>query len=412
MSYTLYDAFKHSRDAYQTAFLRQIATSDESFAMIPFIPMGRESFSYEREKSTGSFGFIAPGGSVSATTGTSERIPVATREATADFYVDNFAEDNMSEIMSPLERSTMQKLKAAGRTLADKFITGGSITGATVDPFDLGAYVDALVAASPYISNRMGPGELKYTHAGTLLQFRAPGDVDFGTAVTASGDGNYTLYSSSPSKWITVTLDVSDATVNQTKRVEFTTSSNEFDGLKNHCAPSQLVVSAGTDGDALSFGKLEELRDLVKNRDGRLAYIMPASLRRKYNALVRATNGAPPAYVLNEHVSVPSFDGIPILTNDWIPVNEAKGAASTLSSVYLVNFATGGDLSGVFMGCLGGESHNVEGDPRDTTVLGFRLRELGQKEGNSQVGRRLSWYGALGCGSDLSLARSSQLITV
>lgn len=411
MAETLFDAMKHSRNPYQTMLLRQIATSDELFGLLPFVPMGGEGFSYEREVSLPSFGFIAPGGSVSESTGTTERVLVTKREATSDFYVDNFAQDNQNDLVDPLERQTKMKLKAAGRTIADKIVNGGAITGFVIEPFDGGPLVDALLSASMFIRDRDEPGEIKYTHADTKVYFRAPGDREFGPGVDISGgDGDYELVSASPSKRIKVTLDVSDAIADAIRRIVFTTSSNEFDGLKK-AIPEHRVrksLSGDTNGATLSFGILEELRDMVKNRSGQLAFVMPAALRRKYNQLCRQLGGTVPQWTQSPHVSVPSFDGIPILVNDFIKLDETKGAKSNLSSIYLLNL---GPDDGVYMGCLGGETHDVEADPRDRTVLGFRLRELGQKEGKSQVGRRLSWYGALAFGSDLSVARASEIIT-
>lgn len=411
MSYTLFDAMKHSRHPYQTMLLRQIATSDESFSVLPFVPKGGEGFSYEREVELPEFDFINPGGSVSESTGRSERVLVTKREATSDFYVDNYAQDNMGDQISPLERQTAQKLKAAGRMLAQKIIDGGAITSFAMEPFQAGPLVDALVDVSPFIQDRHGPGELKFTLTGTLLQFRAPGDVDFGEAVEIASDGTFVLKSSSPSKWIKVTLDVSDATADAIRRITFSTSSHEFDGLERLVPPHRVRTSLASeaDGSDFTFGILEELRDMVKNRSGQLAFLMRSELRRKYNASCRMLGGVVPQWVQGPHVAIPSFDGIPILVNDFIPKDEAKGSSTSLSSIYLVNFTPDGE--GVYMGCLGGERHDVEGDPRNTTVLGFRIRDLGQKEGESKVGRRISWYGALAVGSDLSVARASEIKT-
>lgn len=412
MALTLYEAMEASQNPYQAEMLKQIATSDNMFAIVPWIPKMGEGFPIEREVSTGSFASITPGGTVLESTGKTEKVTISNREFAADFFVPNFAQAMMSDRVSPLERQTMMKLKAAGRTLAGKMITGGSISSATVDAFDTGAYVDALVAASPFIRDREGPGELKYTHSGTALQFRAPGDQDFGDAVTASADGNYTLTSQDPSKWITVTLDVSDATLNQTKRIVFT-ASGEFDGLQNQVTSGQTRSATGTDGDALSFPILEELVDAVKNRSGQLAFVMHSKVRRKYNALVRGTGGTDPGFIIEGplgKILLPSFAGIPILTNDNVPTTESKGSSgSTLSSVYLANF---GDGEGVYMGAFGNGRQDVQADPRDASVLGFQIFELGQKAGESKVGRRLCWFGGMACGSDLSLARAKNIITV
>lgn len=408
MAETIFDAMRSSRNPYQTMMLRQIATTDEMFGMIPFVGKTGEGFSYEREVSLGSFAAIAPGGSTSESTGRTERVQVGNREFTADFQVPNFAEEGMAEIVSPMERQTMMKLKKAGLVLAGKMITGGAVSAATIEAFQSADYA-VFVSCSPFVrtSDRSGPGELRYTHAGTLLAFRAPDDQDFGTDVACTVDGNYTLKSQDPSKTVTLTIDVSQATANAIRRIAFT-ASNEFDGLQNLVTAGQTSTASGVDGDSLSFGVLETIRDAVKNRDGKLAYVMNLAMRRKYNSLVRSTNAAGPGIVLLEGMQVPTFDGYPILANDNVPSTESKGASSALSSVYFGNFA---EETGVYMAAFGGPRQNVDADPRVVQVMGFRIYELGQMQTTAKRGRRLSWFGAMANGADLSLARASQIIT-
>jgi hypothetical protein len=289
-------------------------------------------------------------------------------------------------------------------------ITGGSISGFTYEAFQLAGYVTALVSYSPFIrtSDRALVGELRYTNTGTKLAFRAPDDNEFGPDVVCAADGPFTLPSKDPSKWIRLTLDVSQATADCIRRITFT-ASNEFDGLQKQVPTSQLIASTGTNGDALSFTVLRKLRDLVKVRSGKLAYVMPALLIQKYEALVTNLGGVVPTSVLEGFGPVPMFGGIPILRNDNIPATESKGSDSALSSAYLVNFGPG---DGLHMVAFGGAQQQVMADPRDRAVLGFRVWNLGQLEAASAQKGRLGWFGAMACGSDLSIARASELVTV
>ncbi len=411
MAQTVYDAMKLSQNPFAVAALKAIATSDQLFSILPMVPKGGESFIYNREKSLGSFGFVADDhSSVSESTGADEQITVAKREANSDFYVRNLAQENLSGLVNQLDAQTIKKFKAAGRTLAQKAITGGNITGITVGSFQSGAYVDTLVAASAYMdSNRSGPGQLKYTHSGTFLQFRAPGDRTYGAAVACAADGNYTLYADNPSKWITVTLDVSDATADAERSVVFTSSTNEFDGLSKLMSPGQVRSASGSNGDEPTLAILDELLDAVKVKDA-LVFVMNAGLRRKYESLFRAAGWALPTVVLpNSGLIVPQYKGVPLLTNDWIPSTESKGSGSTLSSVYCASLS---EDEGFYMGALGGERIEVQADPRNASVLGFRLYELGQSQaGASARGRRLCWFGAAALGSDLAASRAKELIT-
>jgi len=411
MSLSLNDAMKLSRKPYTKAMFKAISTTDEVLGAIPFVPKAGNAWEYTREKALPSIAMIADTAtSVSESTGSDEMIAQQLREMCSDFYVKNFAQELMSDQVSQFDRQAMKKMKAAGRLLSNKIITGDFLgTTIVVGAFDTGAYVDAMTACSGYMdSNREGPGSLKYTHSGTLLQFRAPGDVDYGTAVACATDGSYTLYSSNPSKWITVTLDVSDATTNQERIVTFSSSTNDFDGIQKLCPSAQVRAATATDGDAVTLAILDEMIDALKVVNNP-HFIMNAALRRKVLAQLRAGGGVDTMKLANG-VQVAAYNGIPILRSDWIPSTETKGSGTTLSSIYLASLSA---EDGVFMGALGGGSFDVEGDPRNATVLGFRLYNLGQIQASagSAQGGRLSWFGALGLGSELAIVRAKNLIT-
>lgn len=413
MSVTLHDAEKYSDNPFLTLFFRQIHTADQMWAAMRFAQMGGQSFSYEREVSTGDFNFIAPGGTVAKSNSATERIAVTQREATEDFEIDNFVLDNQDTDVNPVTRETAQKGKAAGRKIAEKLFTGVGVSGITVqDPLAAGPTISAaLVSASAYISERMGPGSLRYTDSGTTLEFRAPGDKDYGDPVTVSSTGQFLLRSASPSKWIIVTATVASPNADWERVVTFTSAANEIDSLPRLIASGQTVASSNTNGDALSFDKLEELADKVQNQDGLVAYVMPRVLRRKLNALLRASGGVEPMFTMGPDLQFPSFNGYPILVNDYIPTNESKGASSTLSSVWCINF-TEARGSGLWMGAFGADGQfNVGADPRDEQVLGFRVRDVGQNQTQSKHIYRMSWYGTPCLGSDLSMARASEIET-
>jgi hypothetical protein len=125
---------------------------------------------------------------------------------------------------------------------------------------------------------------------------------------------------------------------------------------------------------------------------------------------MRATDGRVDTIKLPNMVNaVPSYSNVPMLTNDWITSDESKGTATTLSSVYLVNLDS---QNGFYLGCLGGANVDVQASPRDASVLGFRIYELGQSQaGANSQGRRLAWYGGCALGSTLSAARAKEIIT-
>lgn len=421
MASTIIDRGKQLQEPFSVGLIKQISTADEMFGVLPVELKRGMTFSYEREVSTGEFGFIAPGGSVTESSATSERVDVSIREATSDVDVPNFAEDvQQDEGPSAIDRQIMAKGKAAGRLVAQTVITGNCADGVTMEEdFANGPGVDALVAASPFIlttTHGGAGGSLKYTHSGTLLAFRAPGDSSYGAGVSiAGGDANYTLASGDPSKWITVTIDASDLTTgaaNAVRGILFTTSTNAFDGLPRFVkeGSTQLLDAAPTVGNSLTFSLMDQLRDGVRNRSGVVAYVMNSAALRYYKTLARASGGVTMAEIAGR--SIPSHDGTPILINDWIPSTESASDADPstgLTSIYCANFAPE-DAGGVFLAVAGGDTLNVDGDPRNHTLLGFRLRDVGQVESASKHRTRLSFYGALGVGSDLSLTRARRVL--
>lgn len=405
---TLYDAVKVSQNPMQTLMLRAIVTTDELFAVLPFVPKAGEGFSYPREKALPNFEFLADTHtSINSSAATPDLVTVPKREAAQDLLLRNFADEAVG---AQNELSQVRQLfKAAGRTLAAKTISGGFVTSIVVENF-AGVYVTALVACSQGLdSTRYGAGLLRYTHTGTFLEFKAPGDNAYGPAVACAANGNYTLYSHNPNKWVTLTLDVSEATADAERVIRFASTTNEFDGLPILMSPGQVRSSTGTNGDELSFSILDELLDAVKVREN-MAFVVPSVLKRKVANLYRALGGTQMTTMPNTGTKVLSYNDVPILINDNIPVTEAKGTHSDLSSVYLAALVPD---EGLFMGAAGGASQNVEGDPRVVTVMGFRLLDLGQIQGGpSAHGKRLIWFGALALGSDLAAARAKEIKTL
>lgn len=413
MALTIEQAMRTTQRALPRGMFKSLVTYDALFARLMFEGGAGESVVYNRELSLGSAGFIAANsGTVSESSATWEKVVALTRTLAADADIPGLA-----AVLPGVDSEARQleaKVRQAGRTIATKAISGAFVDGFSISrPVGWnGDYVDTLVFSSAHQdTTRDGKGYLKYTHAGTLLQYRAPGDTDYGTAVACAGDGSYTLYGLNTNKWIRVTLDVSDADENGIAEITFTSSTNEPDGINRmiDTTGAQYIASSGADGDALSYAVLDQLIDAVKV-DTDLVFAMPGALVRKFFALVRALGGANP-----EHVSlpgygqpVPTYRGIPILRNDNIAATEAKGTATTLSSAYLMSLTPGPGFSAF---CVGSESSVVDGDPRQTPVLGFMVENLGPRQTVDARTTRVKWYGGFKLGSSLAVARAAELIT-
>lgn len=412
---TLLEAAKRSQNKLFAGIGQAIVTTNEMAAMLPMRAVaGGQALVYEREGTAPDVAFMADDGTGAgvgtASSGTGDMVTTHIRAIASDLDVNSLANDLSNG--DAMARAVLGKVKATWGLVSDTIINGGHTTshtlGSSADPF---AAIDAITYGPWLDSNRYGPGSIKYTHAGTLWQFRAPGDPDYGDAVAANADGVYELRSFNRSKWIRVTLDVSDATGNGETHIRFASSNNKFDGLKTLCASSQVIESVGAAGDAFSFGVLDQLMDLVKSGRESRAFFANSAVVRKFLAAQRTLGGTSPS-----HIQIPGYGGpvleyrgIPFLTCDYIANNESKGGATTLSSIYLAGFSAD---EGLFAGVPSATDQlDVSNDPRIAPVMGFRIVDLGERETVAHQRIRCKWYGALGLRSELALARASEIVT-
>ena len=126
-------------------------------------------------------------------------------------------------------------------------------------------------------------------------------------------------------------------------------STSQFDGLLN-LVDSTKIVAASANGDVLSFAKLDELLDLVTDKDGQVDYILMSSRElRAYLALLRALGGAAIGEVvtLPSGAQVPAYRGTPIFRNDWVPINQTQGTSSISSTVFAGTLDDGSGMVGI-----------------------------------------------------------------
>jgi hypothetical protein len=172
-----------------------------------------------------------------------------------------------------------------------------------------------------------------------------------------------------------------------------TGASNEFEGLISLCAAGQTAAT-GTNGGALSFAFLDELMDLVTDKDGQVDYFtMPARTLRSYMALLRALGGASISDVveLPSGTQVPAYRSVPIFRNDWIPTNQTKG--------------TGTNQTTVFAGTLddGSMMHGIAGLTA-ANAAGMQVVDVGESETKDEHIYRIKWYAGLANFSEKGLA--------
>ncbi|QIQ63806.1 major capsid protein [Pseudomonas phage Epa19] len=172
-----------------------------------------------------------------------------------------------------------------------------------------------------------------------------------------------------------------------------TGASDEFEGIINLCAEGQKVAT-GDNGSALSFEILDELMDLVVDKDGQVDYLtMHARTLRSYNALLRSLGGASIGDVvtLPSGAEVPAYRGVPIFRNDYIPTNQTKG--------------TGTNTTSIFAGTLddGSRTHGLAGLTAEEAA-GIRVEDVGPAEDKDNYITRVKWYCGLALFSEKGLA--------
>ena len=164
-----------------------------------------------------------------------------------------------------------------------------------------------------------------------------------------------------------------------------------FPGLLALVGASQVINAGAANGGNLSFTKLDELLDLVIDKDGEIEYIqMPARTIRAYSVLLRALGGAS----INEVVTLPdgtkqlAYRNVPIFRNDWIPTNQTfVGSSSSPTTCTTVLAGTLDDGSGKY-GIAGLTA---------ARAAGIGIDEVGIKENADETITRVKWYCGMAC---------------
>jgi hypothetical protein len=166
-----------------------------------------------------------------------------------------------------------------------------------------------------------------------------------------------------------------------------------FAGLITLCAAGQKAAT-GTDGRVYDFDLLDELMDLVTDKDGQVDYFaMPARTIRTHMARLRALGGtnSQDAITLPGGGTIPAYRGVPMFRNDYIPTNVTKG--SSTNTTY------------VFAGTLddGSMMHGIAGLTASSNA-GLNLVDVGESETKDERIWRVKWYCGLALFSEKGLA--------
>lgn len=163
-----------------------------------------------------------------------------------------------------------------------------------------------------------------------------------------------------------------------------------FDGVRKLVSASQ-TLSMGTNGAPVDFAALDELVDAVKLKDGKVL-MMRQEVWRQIRALNRAFGGNTAETVMVPNFGQPmkAYDGVPVIINDYLPINEVQGTNVKTTSVYAMRMNEVDGLHGIYGGA---------------GSVGFTLQKIGLLQNKDVTRFRAIWYAGLALKANHSLAR-------
>lgn len=172
-------------------------------------------------------------------------------------------------------------------------------------------------------------------------------------------------------------------------------NAKQFDGLKK-LTPAKQVLVAGANGGAVSYDMLDELKDAVMK--GADALMMRQGTWRAIRTLNRAMGGNMADHIMLDNFGFPVkvYDGTPVIINDFLPVNEARGTNNDTTSIYALRL---NEVDG-FHGVYGGDA------------AGFRMEKVGLLQGKDATRWRMKWYVTAALKSTNSIARLAGITNI
>lgn len=162
-------------------------------------------------------------------------------------------------------------------------------------------------------------------------------------------------------------------------------------------APSGRDGGAGTNGDQLTFLVMDELIDIVKDKNGIVDYFqMNSRSIREFFVLLRAQGGASiqETITLPSGATVPGYRGVPIFRNDNIPIDQTVGSNTAASQVFAGTLDDGSNSVGISGLTAVGES-------------GIRVSEIGEHQSKDESITRVKFYCGFALFSELGVATAT-----
>lgn len=159
-----------------------------------------------------------------------------------------------------------------------------------------------------------------------------------------------------------------------------------FDGLKT-LTPAGQTLNMGTNGGSLTLARMDELIDAVMPGKPEVL-LMSKRSRRKLKDLRRSSGSVLETSINQFGERIETYDGIPVVVDDFMSDAETQGTGTQLSSVYALKFGQGTGLMGLEHG-------------------GISVEPVGELETKDATRTRIKWYAGLALFSTLGVARLS-----
>lgn len=176
----------------------------------------------------------------------------------------------------------------------------------------------------------------------------------------------------------------------QNALINGTGSGNTFEGLLKLVDSNQII---GNTAGKLTFEKMDELIDSVKDKDGNVDYLMaPARTIRSYYALLRKLGGASIGDVvtLPSGRQVPAYRGIPLFRNDYIATDMSYTSPGSGSGT---GTGTTANTTVMIAGTLddGSNTHGIAGITASNN-FGVTVENVGVHQSADQTITRVKFY--------------------
>jgi len=337
MALLLAEAKLLSNNQLELGVIEEIVDKEDLFAILPFTGINGKAYVYNRELTLSEADFLDVSGTVNEGAATFSEVVTTLRILIGDVDVDKF----MDGVLSDTNSQKAVQIAAKAKGLLRKFRRTLAIGDSSVTSQEF----DGLARIALDITFGLG---------------RMGGVTS--AAASAGEDLTRTIYA---------------------------------DGTKPVTATP--APTTGTAGAALTLAMLDKLLDAVPN--GADAIFMPRSVIRAFRGLVRAAGGNTASeFMLPEFgKAMLTHNGVPILANDFIPVNETHGTSTAnTTSAYAVRLNESDGLHGIYGG----------------GTAGVVVEDIGTVQTKDSSRTRLKWYVGLALKSTLSLARLKGLTNV